>query len=54
MMDFVYTLCNSTPGLIQYGEFKRALAIAKKSGDMIRHQVRIRSISVISMATAHG
>ena len=39
MMNFVYTLCSSTPGQIQYGGFKRALA--KKSGDMIRHQVRI-------------
>ena len=39
MMNFVYTLCSSTPGQIQYGGFKRALA--KKSGNMIRHQVRI-------------
>ena len=39
MMNFVYTLCSSTPGQIQYGGFKRALA--KKSGDMIRHRVRI-------------
>ena len=39
MKNFVYTLCSSTPGQIQYGGFKRALA--KKSGDMIRHQVRI-------------
>ena len=34
MMNFVYTFCSSTPG-----QFKRALA--KKSGDKIRHQVRI-------------
>ena len=39
MMNFVYALCSSTPGQIQYGGFKRALA--KKSGDMIRDQVRI-------------
>ena len=39
MMNFVYTLCSSTPGQIQYGGFKRALA--KKSGDMIRDRVRI-------------
>ena len=26
MMNFVYTLCSSTPGQIQYGGFKRALA----------------------------
>ena len=39
MMNFVYTLCSSTPGQIQYGRFKRALA--KKSGDMIRDRVRI-------------
>ena len=25
-MNFVYTLCSSTPGQIQYGGFKRALA----------------------------
>ena len=34
-----YALCSSTPGQIQYGGFKRALA--KKSGDMIRDRVRI-------------
>ena len=39
MMNFVHTLCSSTPGQIQYGGFKRALA--KKSGDMIRDRVRI-------------
>ena len=39
MMNLVYTLCSSTPGQIQYGGFKRALA--KKSGDMIRDRVRI-------------
>ena len=39
MMNFVYTLCSSTPGQIQYFGFKRALA--KKSGDMIRDRVRI-------------
>ena len=39
MMNFVYTLCSSTPGQIQYGGFKRAHA--KKSGDMIRDRVRI-------------
>ena len=33
MMNFVYTR-SSTPGQIQYGGFKRALA--KKSGDVIR------------------
>ena len=26
MMNFVYTLSSSTPGQIQYGGFKRALA----------------------------
>ena len=25
MMNFVYTLCSSTPGQIQYGGFKRQL-----------------------------
>ena len=39
MMNFVYTLCSSTPAQILYGGFKRALA--KKSGDMIRDRVRI-------------
>ena len=39
MMNFVCILCGSTPGQIQYGGFKRALA--KKSGDMIRDRVRI-------------
>ena len=39
MMNFVYTLCSSTPGQIQYGGFKRALA--KKSGDTIRDRVPI-------------
>ena len=39
MMNFVHTLCSSTPGQIQYGGFKKALA--KKSGDMIRDRVRI-------------
>ena len=39
MMNFVYTLCGSTPGQIQYGGFKRAFA--KKSGDMIRDRRRI-------------
>ena len=39
MMNFVYTLCSSTPSQIQYGGFKRVLA--KKSGDMIRDRVRI-------------
>ena len=39
MMNFVCILCSSTPGQIQYGGFKRALA--KKSGDMIRDRVRI-------------
>ena len=34
----IYTL-QLTPGQIQYGGFKRALA--KKSGDMIRDRVRI-------------
>ena len=38
MMNFVCILCSSTPGQIQYGGFKRALA--KKSGDMIRDRVR--------------
>ena len=41
MMNFVCTLCSSTPGQIQYGGFKRALV--KKSGDMIRDRVRILS-----------
>ena len=36
MMNFVCILCSSTPGQIQYGGFKRALA--KKSGDMIRDE----------------
>ena len=35
MINFVYTLCDSTPGQIQHGRFIRAL------GDMIRDQVRI-------------
>ena len=39
MVNFVYTLCRSTFGQIQYGGFKRALA--KKSGDMIHDRVRI-------------
>ena len=39
MMNFVRILCGSTPGQIQYGGFKRALA--KKSGDMIRDRVHI-------------
>ena len=39
MMNFVCLLCGSTPGQIQYGGFKRALA--KKSGDMIGDRVRI-------------
>ena len=41
MMNFaiVCILCGSTPGQIQYGGFKRALA--KKSGDTIRDRVRI-------------
>ena len=39
LMNFVCILCGSTPGQIQYGGFKRALA--KKSGDMIRDRVRI-------------
>ena len=38
MMNFVYTLCGSTPGQIQYGGFKRAFA--KKSGDMIHDRRR--------------
>ena len=29
MMNFVYTRCSSTPGQIQYGGFKRALAKKK-------------------------
>ena len=45
MMNFVYTLCSSTPGQIQYGGFKRALA--KKSGDMIRDRVRILYLSFL-------
>ena len=40
MMDlYIIHLCSSTPGQIQYGGFKRALA--EKSGDMIRDRVRI-------------
>ena len=39
MINFVCTLCSSTPGQIQYGGFKKVLA--KKSGDMIRDRVRI-------------
>ena len=39
MMNFVYTLCSSTPGQIQYGGFRRARL--GKSGDMIRDRVRI-------------
>ena len=35
MINFVYTLCSSTPGQIQHGRFIRAL------GDMIRDQTRI-------------
>ena len=38
MMNFVYTLCTSTPGQIQYGRFIRALA--RKIGDMILDQAR--------------
>ena len=38
MMNFV-CIRSSTPGQIQYGGFKRALA--KKSGDMIRDRARI-------------
>ena len=52
MMNFVYTLCSSTPGQIQYGGFKRALA--KNSGDLVEtwfvteyaHSIAI--ISVVS------
>ena len=39
MINFVYTLCGSTPGQSQYGGFKRALT--KKSGDMVRDRVRM-------------
>ena len=43
MMNLVYnSICSSTPGQIQYGGFKRALA--KKSGDMIRDRVRITEL----------
>ena len=35
IINFVYTLCSSTPGQIRHGRFIRAL------GDMIRDQVRI-------------
>ena len=35
MINFVYTLCSSTPGQIQHGRFIRAL------GDMIREQVNV-------------
>ena len=35
MINFVYTLCSSTPGQIQHGQFIRVLS------DMIRDQVRI-------------
>ena len=45
MMNFVCILCGSTPGQIQYGGFKRALA--KKSGDMIRD--RYASLYYISL-----
>ena len=45
MINFVYTLCSSTPGQIQYGGFKRALA--KKSGDMIRERVRILYLLIL-------
>ena len=34
MINFVYTLCNSTPGQIQYGQFITALA--RKIGDQVR------------------
>ena len=44
MMNFVYTLCTSTPGQIQYGRFIRALA--RKIGDMILDQARTHSLDV--------
>ena len=50
MMNLVYTLCSSTPGQIQYGGFKRALA--KKSGDMIRDRVRILYLLFLCFAPA--
>ena len=50
VINFVYTLCSSTPGQIQYGRFTRALA--RKICDMIRDQVRIlHLISMVLLVT---
>ena len=50
MINFVYTLCCSTPSQIQYGRFIRVLA--RKFGDMIRDQVY--SISIIIFLFVHA